>query len=103
MYVEIFIALGVTLIESKTQLNLNGPFKLMYIYIYIYVTLYNFLFLQATLREEELVAELNEEKKKAKSHSATVQDQVDHIAMLREQVRKYKVSHVILAYMMSLL
>ncbi|GFN95554.1 Bicaudal d-related protein [Plakobranchus ocellatus] len=41
---------------------------------------------KATLKEEELTAELNEERKKNKSSSATVQDQLDHIAMLREQV-----------------
>ncbi|RUS85634.1 hypothetical protein EGW08_006580 [Elysia chlorotica] len=41
---------------------------------------------KATTREEELTAELNEERNKNKSSSATVQDQVDHIAMLREQI-----------------
>ncbi|GFR90708.1 bicaudal D-related protein [Elysia marginata] len=41
---------------------------------------------KATVREEELTAELNAEKEKGKSNSATVQDQMDHISMLREQV-----------------
>ncbi|CAG5123362.1 unnamed protein product [Candidula unifasciata] len=41
---------------------------------------------KASLREEELMKELDQQKMKNESHCATIQDQIDHISMLRDQV-----------------
>ncbi|KAH9503908.1 hypothetical protein Btru_064128 [Bulinus truncatus] len=41
---------------------------------------------KASKREEELVVELSEQREKIDSSAATIKDQMDHIAMLRDQV-----------------